>query len=478
MTFVRRLTTDIAFYSVLGALQRAVTILLVPIYTRVLSQQDFGNLDLIIAACGLVQVLVDLQQAKGFMRFYAEHVRAGSERRFVGTNLITRLALGAFIAALFVGLGLGGYLERSFIPSFGLWRTTWIVAVATIPASLIGELLLLQTRLLGSRRLFATGALSNVLLSTIVCMILVAGLGWGLFGAVVGQCTGTIVSAFLLVWSLRTHITIAWDANIMKGVLRHTLPIVPGYWLASFSVHLCRFFMFGEMGAAQAAILAICLKVVGVVSLFSVSFRMAWQPLAMMNLGDERSDEQFSEAMRVFLIGGLLCVCGLAILAGPVVALLAPASYADASRYVTLFAFASIIGEIEASLQLGNQVAGKTFWLSVSAIAGFAVNVVALASFTRVLGIGAAVIGAIVSAVVGVSVAYASSQANHRIRYYKGAFLRFGVGCMLVGTITLFRGIISSAILTALLASIGVCLSWMSLKADEKRLIRGLIAVL
>jgi len=42
---------------------------------------------------------------------------------------------------------------------------------------------------------------------------------------------------------------------------------------------------------------------------------------------------------------------------------------------VAFFAMAAIIGEVEVSLQLGNQAAGKTFWLSLSAIAGSVVNI-------------------------------------------------------------------------------------------------------
>src|SRR5688572_21934174 len=111
MAFVRRLATDVAFYGVLDVLQRAVSVLLVPVYTRVLAQQDFGNLDLIFTVCGLLQVLVDLQQAQGFLRLYPEEQRLGTERVFAGSNLVVRLVLGVVVAAAFLALGAGGYVE-------------------------------------------------------------------------------------------------------------------------------------------------------------------------------------------------------------------------------------------------------------------------------------------------------------------------------------------------------------------------------
>jgi len=467
----------VAFYGVLDVLQRAVSVLLVPVYTRVLSQQDYGNLDLVFTACGLLQVLVDLQQAQGFMRFYPEHLRRGTDKRFAGANLVTRLALGGFIAAVFVTFGVAGHIETRFVPSFTVWRTSWVVAAATIPVSLVVELLLLQTRLLGLKQWFAVGALGSVVVSTVLCVVLVVGFHWGVLGAVVGQSAGKVVSVGVLLWALRSRISFQWDASAVRQVLKHTLPIVPGYWLGSLSAHVSRFFLFSDMGAAQVAILAVCLKVVSVIGLFSASFRMAWQPLAMMNLGEPQSREQFSEAMRVFLVGGLLSVCALAILARPVVSILAPASYAEAARYVAFFAMAAIIGEVEVSLQLGNQAAGKTFWLSLSAIAGSVVNIGILTLFTHALGIRAVVLGALVSSLFRVGLAYASSQANHAVPYDATAFVRFGLGCALIGVMTVVGGSVPPVLSLGSLAAIALVLSWMTLTEHEKHLALGLVGV-
>jgi O-antigen/teichoic acid export membrane protein len=477
VAFVRRLATDVAFYAVLDVSQRAVGVLLVPIYTRVLSQREFGNFDLIVTVCSLLQVIVDLQQAQGFMRHYPEHLRRGTERRFVGTNLITRFVLGLAMMAVFIGLGNAGWLEFGFVPSYEAWKGSWIVAAATIPITLVMELLLLQTRLLGSKRLFAIGAVGNVLVSTVLCVILIAGLGWGVFGAVLGQCFGKLFGTGVLLWGLREHITYRCNWDSIRGVLVHALPIVPGYWITSFSVHVSRFFVFGELGAAEAAILAICMKVVSIVGLFSVSFRLAWQPLAMMSIGEEGSHHQFSEAMRVFLIGGLVSVCALSILAGPIVWILAPPSYAVAARYVGFFALASVISEVETSLQLGNQVAGKTFWLSLSAVLGIVVNVAILALFTRSLGIGAVVLGALVSSVLKAGFAYVTSQANHRVQYDTGAFVRFAVGCVVVSVMTALHGRIPAAVFAVAMGSTGLLLSWSSLSAYERRLARNVVMV-
>jgi len=52
--------------------------LLVPIYTRVLSQQDYGNLDLVFTAGGLLKCSLTCQQAQGFMAVLPEHSAEGT----------------------------------------------------------------------------------------------------------------------------------------------------------------------------------------------------------------------------------------------------------------------------------------------------------------------------------------------------------------------------------------------------------------
>ena len=475
MAFVRTLAKDVAFYGVLDALQRAVSVLLVPIYTRVLSQREFGSFDLIFATVGLVQVLVDLQQSQGFLRFYPEQRAAGHGPRFTGTHLTTRIGLGVMASVVFIALGESRMLEAGFIPSYDEWRLPWIIAVGSIPAVLVGELLLLQARLLGDRRLFALAALGNVVLSTGLCVLLVAGLDWGLLGAVVGQSVGNIVAAIVLAAGLRAHMAVAFDRAVLRRMLIHVLPIVPGYWVASFSSHIARFFVFGEMGAANAAILAICIKVVSLIGLFSLSFRMAWQPIAVSHIGHEQSGHQFAESMRVFLIGGIVSLGAFAVLSGWVVVLLAPASYAEASQYLAPLALAAIIAEIEMTLQLGNQVAGRTHWLSISAIAGITLNVALLAWLMPTMGIAAAVMAALGASLLRVVIAYASAQRNYPVRYDWAAFARFGAGAVMIVWLSSLRDVVPMPLLAAAIAAVCLGLAWLSLRPHERRIALGLV---
>ena len=176
---------------------------MVPVYTRVLSQKEYGDLDIIFIFSSVLCILVDLQFIAGFSRLYYEHRTAGKGKRFAGTAIVSRLISGFTITAVFLVLGFLGYIEVSFLPSFKKYTAVWILAVIAIPVTLTYEILLLQTRMLRWKKLFALGALSNCLISCAFSAFFAIVYGWGIFSVVFGLGIGTLVGLILLAWGLR-----------------------------------------------------------------------------------------------------------------------------------------------------------------------------------------------------------------------------------------------------------------------------------
>jgi len=115
------------------------------------------------------------------------------------------------------------------------------------------ELLLLKPACLVETG-FALALSGSVVVSTVTCVVLVVSFHWGVLEAVVGKARQGSVSRGAPLGSSAPH-QFRMDTSAVRQVLKHTLPIVPGYWLGSLSAHISRFFLFSDMGAAQVAIL-------------------------------------------------------------------------------------------------------------------------------------------------------------------------------------------------------------------------------
>lgn len=471
---IKRLFHNVGFYGLLDIIQRSVGVILVPVYTRVLSQRDYGNLDLILTVMSVLLVIVDLQLIPGFSRFYLEQWKTGTGKRFAGTCINARLVLGTSIAVVFLLFGFYGFIEFSFLPSFLSNETSWIIAAAMTPVALTYDVLLLQTRMLRWKKWFTIGALANCLLSCILCLLFTVWIEWGIVGVVIGQFLGRAIATSLLLAGLKQEISLTLDTTILPDLLRYTLPLVPGWWIAFSSAYMSRFFIYGIQGADQSAIFAVCMKLVYLLGLFSVSFRMAWQPLAMSYIGDDRGEAFFVESMRIFMAGGLASICCLTVLSGPIMVVFAPDSYRSAVSYFPYFAVGTIIGEWENTLQLGSHISKKTYWISISSVFYFAINLMFLMFLTERYGILAAALGLLVSSIARAGITYFSSQMNNFIGYNNKSTALFCLGCGALFFLTVIKDgdLINAYTYFGIIVLIGCMLPWFIFVPSERQIIK------
>lgn len=474
---IKTLSLDFAFYGLLDLLQRSVSIIMVPVYTRVLSQKEYGDLDIIIIFSSVLFILVDLQFVSGFSRLYYEYRNEGKGSRFAGTAIMSRLIGGAIISAVFLLLGFLGEAEVNFLPSFSANATVWVLSVISIPLSLAYDILLLQTRMLRWKKWFAIGALSTCFLSCALSAYFAIVLNWGVASVVLGLLLGKLVGLPLLAWGLRKEVKLCLDFEPFKELIRYSLPLVPGWWLAFGSAYVSRFFVYGELGADQNAILAVCMKIASVIGLFDVSFQTAWQPLAMANIGNTSGDIFYVRSMRLYIAGGIFTIFWITAFLDPILNLLAPSSYSVAKYYFPLFAVGSLLSGCANNLQLGNQIAKTTHWISISSLVSIAFNIAVLIVFTKSLGIIAAGLAWVISFAVKDLIMYYTAQRSYHISYDKRSFLLLGLGCgllLLLGSANYYQRL-AGWLFTSCVASIGVIIPWLVTEAFERKTMKDFL---
>lgn len=449
---------------------------MVPLFTRVLSQKEYGDLDIVLISSSVLCILVDLQFIAGFSRLFYEHRARGKGKRFVGTAIISRLIGGITIGAAFLVLGFLGNIEFNFLPSFKDNTTAWILAVIGIPLSLSYEVLLLQARMLRWKKWFALGSLSNCVLSCVLSAFFAVVLGWGIVSVVLGLFIGTLISVVLLGWGLRKEVELCFDRAPFKELIRYSLPLIPGWWLAFGSVYVSRFFVFAQMGSDENAILAVCMKIAGAIGFFGVSFVMAWQPLAMSYIGDAAGNAFYVRSMRIFIAGSIFSMFCLTAFLDPVLAVFTPSAYSVAKYYFPLFAVGTVLSGCANNLQLGHQIAKTTHWISISAFISIAINIGILIAFTKSYGIFAAGFGWVVSFAAKDLIMYYTAQNNYCIPYDRKSFYYLGLGCgmlLLFGFVN-YQQLIPNWLFTSCVASIGVVIPWIVIGPVERQLIKNL----
>ena len=473
---IKTLSRDLVFYGFLDLLQRSVSIIIVPIYTRVLTQQEYGNLDIMLITASVLCILVDLQFIAGYSRLYYEHCNEGTGKRFTGTAIVSRLVGSLALSTCFLVLGFLGALEVSFLPSFKYNTVAWSLAVIHIPLSLTYEVLLLQTRMLRWKKLFALGTLSNCVLAGTLGAFLAVILEWGIIGVVLGLFIGSLTSVLLLGWGLRKEVQLCFDFKPFKKLARYSLPLLPGWWLAFASAYFGRFFIFSELGANENAILAVCMKVASVIGLFAVAFETAWRPLAMSHIGNAAGNVFYVRSMNLFIAGSVFSMFCVSVFLDPILYIFVPSTYNAVQYYFPLFVVGIALSGIANNLQLGHQIAKTTYWISIAAFISFAINLVILIALTDIYRIFAVGVAWVVSYAAKDIFVYYTAQKEYHIPYDKKSFifLLLGCGLLLVLGFVSYRQLIPSWLFISCLALSGITLPWLIIKDTEWPIIKEL----
>ena len=475
----KALATDMAFYGLLYILLRGFNMLLIPLYTRVLSQGQYGDLDLIHTGAGFVFILLDLQFIHGFSRLYPTYKKEGRHKEFVGTMLLTPLVYASLGAGAFIAMGEAGLLEFSFMPSYAAYRMSWITVMIAIPLQQVMDLLLMHSRMERSKRWYGAGAIGHTFSSGLFCILFVAVFHMEVFGVILGQLLGRMVGISIIWFGMRRNISWAWQRDVFRNALAYTLPMVPGWWLSFSSTYVNRFLLYDKLGPEQVAVFALASKGIVLISLINFAFQLAWQPLAMGYIGEKGSTKFYVQSMRIYLSGSLFGLFALSAGAHILIRILAPNSYAEAAAYLPLLAVGAILSGVATNLQLGNQIARKTGWMSVTSGASLAINLLILLLLIPTLGVWAAVIGMIAAGCIQWVIAYASSRRSYAIPYDWRAFgIFFGSIALVLVMILWLQEVISRWLYMPLAVTVGALVAWFVFSAQERRAVLGKARVL
>lgn len=139
-----------------------------------------------------------------------------------------------------------------------------------------------------------------------------------------------------------------------------------------------------------------------------------------------------------------------------------------------MFAVAALLRASTNNLQLGNQIAKKTYWMSISAFIAFAINVIILMFLTRPYGIFACGLAWIVSFTVQDVLLYVTAQISHHIPYDNKAFLFLIFGCiflLMFGYLN-YSQHITGFVFISCVASVGVIMPWFVMAPFERQAIK------
>lgn len=383
------LAKNTALIAISKVATQLVTFFMLPLYTSMLSVDEYGVIDLVITYAMLFAPLIMLNAQQAVFRFLID-ARSDTERQTkVITNAI-EITVGVSLVAVVA------YLLICALTGVSLTATIVYYFVSFI----LGDFVLQVARGLGYVKAFAIAGIAQGVLTVSLNVLFLLFFGMRTEGVLLGMALGILVPSIILAAVVGMHRVVRFSARdyaTKKEILTFSIPLVPNtisWWVYNASD---RTIITVVLGVAANGIYAVTNKFANIANSFSSIFYASWSESAVLAVNDPDRDEFYSRIANMMLKGfgalGIMIMCITPI----IFPLLVHESFNEALLYLPLLILGTVLNTV-VSFYSAIYVAKKlTKQVANTSIAAAIINLAVCLGLVWTMGIWAAAISTVVA---------------------------------------------------------------------------------
>ena len=266
---------------------KIVSFLLLPLYTSILTTEEYGTYDFIVAISAFLLPVATLSMHEAMFRFIIDSGSKGEEFKKIITNAFAIVLAGVFsLGIILYGVEVFGGLKNCLY--------IWVYVSANALYSFSNNIL----RGLGKIKKYAIVSSAKNIMQLILNVLVVAVFRWGMTGLLFSMCVSEVV-AFLVVAvevSIWKVINLKYiSPSTIKPMLKYSLPLIPNALCAQIINMSDRLVISGFMGASANGIYSVSYKFPNMIETVYHYFYTAWSESAsrVFAKGKEKAEEYY-----------------------------------------------------------------------------------------------------------------------------------------------------------------------------------------
>lgn len=336
------LVKNIAIFAIGSVGSKMLQFLLLPFYTRVLSDAQYGTVDVLQSISTLLLPIMSLTIFDAVFRFAMDGITKKEAAFTVGMLTVT---IGSAV------LIIGGGILTAFVD----YKTyIWLIVFYTI-AQMFRSVTSQYVRAIGKVRLFTIDNMLQTLMILVCNILFLVVFKLGIEGYILGYIVGNVISFFFVFIAQRLWRDIqprSIEGGLFPAMYCFSIPLIPNaicWWLTTM---IGRIMVTAYLGAEANGLYAVAFKVPTIVTVVVGVFIQAWQISANTECDQKDFSEYNSEIFEAlqsvtFLFSALLILCSKLIMG------ILDRSFYEAWQYIPVmlvgicfFTFAQFLGAL------------------------------------------------------------------------------------------------------------------------------------
>lgn len=411
----KNLLSHILVYSIGTFLSKGIGLLLLPLYTRVFSAEQYGVLDLLAVSIILLSYVVSFQMDQGVARYFVEAKSKRMKQSIVSTGLLHYLACFGVVTALII-------MARSSIATLLLKNSDFasVVMVAGVFFGINSISLYVQNQLKWQFEAIKYTALSllNLVLTPLLVLLFAIYFKLGLIGVYYAYIsTATLIVVLGMVY-IRHNINFQQvNLKVWKKMYHYSYPLIFSCIIAYLMQILDRYFISEMVSLSQLGVYGVGARIATISMILFQGFQVAFGPYLMNEYKHADTPVKLTKVFNIlvllstgiWLFFGLFSKEFLTLMAGP--------EFYAASAVIPILLAAANIQQLGVQFSYGFSIAKKTKWIPLITLIGLLINIVLNMILIPSHGIVGASLATLISIVIVTVINISWSQRYYPIPY-------------------------------------------------------------
>lgn len=428
---------DSIAYGAVRYLSILSAIILTPIYTRLISMESYGAMEIFNTWNAVIIGCLPLGLLTALQKYYPENKNdKTSLKSMLGTILLSLIVLNLFY--VLISLIIKDYFESLFFSEVTpLFNIVYWQSIGIIFLSIIDEY---NTNILRSefkRNNYLTVSILRFLILTLLGFYFVYYTGSDYEGFYRASLIAVSISVLLGLYYNTKYISLSFNTSLFKQIIKFSIHFVSVFVLFQVNNLIDRFLINHFIDIKAVGVYSIGFRIATMANIIYSSFTLAWYPYAMSLKNSEHLQTIFNIVHKIFIIISILIISIVWLYRAELIYIFAP-DYHDSYYIILILLVSNIITSGAFIYSLGLHYTNKTKYLSYAAFFSVLINFVVSIITVNFWGINGIAIGTLLGSIVWVFYQYYHAQKNFYIDFDNRYYLFFFLFILFYFTLDLF----------------------------------------
>lgn len=359
-----------------------ITFFLLPVYTALLSTEEYGTVDLLNTLISLCLPIVTFQIEQALFRHLIDSRNNESEIKNTITTTLVTITVQSIIYLLLFAI-ISPFIHNQY---------KYYLATNVI-ACIFSSIMLQISRGLGDNKKYAVGSFITAFTTVILNVVFIVGFRWGAYGMLTASLIGNIVCSIYIFTSKKVYKYIKFklfSKVLLKKLWKYSLPLIPNaisWWIFNSSD---RIIVSSVLGIGENGILSAAYKFSSVyITIYNI-FNMTWTESASLHINDKDASKFISNTMNVVLNLFTSICFGIIVLMPFIFPIMINEKFENAYNQIPILMLSSLFNVVVGLLSVIYVAKKDTKAVAKTSIMAAIINLIVNLGLIKVIGLYAA----------------------------------------------------------------------------------------